>query len=325
MKSIHRLLFVITVLSLWYLTAFLYLSTSFGQEPPRIRHSIKYLFSIDAAVSGSSFRSIDDIFIDSKNREIYVIDSGNRRVVITDIDGGFLYQFPYIYADIKGYVKGISVVEDGTIYVAEERRVLILQYNGKYKRDMDLSSIPGHDTMIIQSMAIDEDTVYIGDGANDRVVTVDRKEEVFLTELKEDMGTNIKLYLDNGGFYIMDPSTATVSRFTREGKLLNRFGKLSGLTGGFSMIADIAVDRKKGRLVVVDFNRLAALFFDRSGEFLFEFGGAQTFRGPRSAAVDEMGRIYIGDGVRKIRVFEVLEEKLESDENPEPGSGPEKG
>jgi DNA-binding beta-propeller fold protein YncE len=276
-------------------------------------------------VSGSSFRSIDDIFIDSKNNEIYVTDSVNRRVVITDIDGGFLYQFPFIYADIKGYVKNISVVEDGTIYVAEEKRVLILQYNGKYKRDMDLSSIPGHDTMVIHSMAIDGDTVYIGDGANDRVVTLDRKDEVFLTELKGDMGSNIKIYLDNGGFYIMDPSTATVSRFTREGKLLNRFGKFSGLVGGFSMISDMAVDTKKGRLVVLDVNRLAALFFDRSGKFLFEFGGPQTFRGPRSAAVDERGRIYIGDAVRKIRVFEVLEEKLEADENTGSGSGPEKG
>jgi DNA-binding beta-propeller fold protein YncE len=276
-------------------------------------------------VSGSSFRSIGDIFIDNKNREIYVVDNGNRRVVITDIDGGFLYQFPYVYADIKGRVKSISVAEDGTIYVAEEKRVLILQYNGKYKRDMDLSSIPGHDTIIIQSMAIEGDTVYIGDSGNNRVVMLDRKEEVFLTQLKEDMGSNIKIYLDDGGFYIMDPSTASVSRFTREGKLLNRFGKLSGLAGGFSMIVDIAVDRKKGRLVVVDINRLAALFFDRSGKFLFEFGGPQTFRSPRTAAVDARGRIYIGDATNNIRVFEVFEEKVEADENPEPGSGPEEG
>jgi DNA-binding beta-propeller fold protein YncE len=316
MKSFHRIPFIITILLLWSLAAFLYASTSFAQKPPPVRRIIRYLYSIDAAVSGRPFLGIKDIFIENKNREIYVIDGGNRRVVITDIEGGFLYQFSFTDAGIGGHINGIAVAEDGTIYVCEQKRVVLLRYNGKYQREMDLSTVPDHDTMILQSIAIEGDTVYLGDGLNNRVVVMDREEEVFLTELKENMGLNINIFLDDGGFYIFDPGTYTVSRFNREGKLLKRFGRLSGLAGGFSMISDMAVDRKNGRLFVLDLNRLAAIFFDRNGNFLFEFGGAQTFRGPVAGAVDERGRVYIGDRVNKIRVFEVIEEEVEEEENP---------
>ncbi|MEK7313139.1 MAG: 6-bladed beta-propeller, partial [Deltaproteobacteria bacterium] len=140
---------------------------------------------------------------------------------------------------------------------------------------------------------------------------------------------NVRLALDSSGFYVMDPATFSVLRFDEDGKYLGRFGRISGLAGGFSQISDIYIDKKNGRVVIVDYNRVAVIFFNRNGDFLFEFGGPSMFKMPTVAAVDDFNKVYVADS-NMIRVFKIEEERFEEpkvdvepESKPEPEPGPE--
>lgn len=268
--------------------------------------TIQYLFSIDAMASGQPFAGVSALFIDNKNSELYALDGGNRRLVITNTEGVFLYQFSYTDAGIKNMPIGIAAADDGKIYFAEGQRVAVTDYRGMYDHDMALSTIPDADKISIQSIAIDGNTVYLG--AVGRVVVMDRKEEKFIAEFKEGLGQNNYIALDDNGMYIRDPGALIIFHLAKDGKLLGHFGKISGLAGGFSMTVDMAVEKKKGWVIVLDTNRVAVIFFDREGKFLFEFGGSELFKWPRAVAADDEGRIYVSDGSGKIRVFQIIED-----------------
>lgn len=281
--------------------------------------TIRYLFSIDAKLSGLPLNGVQSLFIDNKHKELYALDDSNHRVVITDLEGTFLYQFDYADAGVKSAPVGFAVAEDGLLYFAEEKRIIITTYRGIYKRDISLFSIPNLDTMSIQSIAIDEDKIYIGDSGNNRVIVMDRKNEVFLTQfIAQELGKNIYIAADYDGIYIRNPSLFSVLHLDKNGKVLNNFGKVSSLPGGFSMTADITIDRKNGWVIVVDINRLMVIFFDRQGKFLFEFGGPMLFKLPRAAAVDDKNRVYVFDATKRIRVFQVIEPAVVAKPETEP-------
>jgi len=114
--------------------------------------------------------------------------------------------------------------------------------------------------------------------------------------------------MDDAGIYVRDPATFSVYRLDKSGKPLGSFGTVSSLPGGFSMTVDIKVDRKNGRVIVVETNRAAIIFFDREGKFLFEFGGPEILKWPRAVAVDDNNRVYVSDSSQMVRVFEIIEE-----------------
>lgn len=278
-------------------------ATCSGEQSVSIS-SLRYLFSIDAKISGDPFYGVTDIFADNKNNELYFVDEGNKRVVIADMDGTFLYKFNYTEAGIKKPPSGIATAGDGNIYIAEDKRVIVADYRGVYNHDMNLSTIPDIEKLVIQSIGIRDDYLYLGCG--DRIIVMDRKEERFIKEFKEGFGKNANIALDEGGIFILDSAVFSVFHLDINGKPLGRFGRISGLAGGFSMTADIAVDKKNGLVIVVDINRIAVIFFDRDGNFVFEIGGPEVFRWPRAVAVDDYNRVYVSDGTNLVRVFEIV-------------------
>ena len=285
----------------------IYVITSIGFSREAAGVSIKYLFTITAVTSGTHLNGIRSLFVDNKHKELYILDNENKRVVITDLNGVFLYQFKYV--EIRaGSPIGIAGTEDGLIYIAEEKRVVVASYRGVYQKDLDLSTVPDKDKMAIQSFAVEGDMIYLGDSGNGRIVVMDRKKEAFITQFKEGMGANIFIGMDDTGIYIRDPAIFSVFRLDKSGKPLGRFGVVSSLPGGFSMTVDMTVDRKNGRVIVVETNRAAVIFFDREGKFIFEFGGPEIFKWPRAVAVDDKNRVYVSDSSQTVRVFEVAEE-----------------
>lgn len=275
---------------------------------PAIGVTVRYAFSIDGVASGQHFEGISDLFMDNKSDELYVLDQGNKRVVITNTDGVPLYQFNYTDAGVHALPVNIAVADDGKIYIAEEKRVVVTDYRGMYDHDMALSTIPDADKIDIQSIDIEGDTVYLGESRIGRVIVMDRKKEVFVTQFKEGVGKNFHIAINDNGIYIRDSAAFSIFHLDRNGKPLGRFGMISGLAGGFSMIVDMDVHKKNGRVVVVDTNRVAVIFFDRDGKFLFELGGPEIFRWPRAVAVDNKDRVYISDATNKIRVFQIIED-----------------
>ena len=295
---------------------------SFGAD--EVQWRVGYLYTIDSQASGAPFNNIADIIIDNKHNEVLVLDNGNSRVVITDTHGTFLFQFSFTDAGIKGFPRSIAVGDDDVIYVAGEEVVTVVRYNGTYVKDLDLSSIPGADGIAVKSIAVKGGNLYIGDGGKTkRIIIMDRKKEKFIAQYSEGLENNVRLALDSSGFYVMDPAKFGVLRFDEDGKYLGRFGRISGLAGGFSQMSDIYVDKKNGRVVIVDYNRVAVIFFNRNGDFLFEFGGPSLFKMPTVAAVDEFNKVYVADS-NVIRVFKIEEERFEEPKvDVEPESKPE--
>lgn len=288
--------------------------------PLNINFKTRYLFTISAVTSDYPFSEIRDLFIDSKHEELLTLDNGNNRVVITGLNGVFLYQFKYLDAGVKNRPVGIASAEDGLLYIAEQKRVVVTSYRGVYKRIMNISTVPDAAQMSIQSISVDGDRVYLGDVGNKRIIVLDRKKDDFIAQFKDiqlkdpkskktRIMRNFYIAMADEGLYVDDSANFAIFRLDKkDGKPLGVFGIVSSLAGGFSMPIDMTVDRKTGRVIVVDWNRVAVIVFDKEGEFLFEVSGSDIFKGPNAVAAYD-NRIYVADG-SIIRVFLATEETL---------------
>lgn len=237
---------------------------------------VRYLFSIDIKASGTALSSASLIHVDSYNNELFLVDRTNKRIAITDLEGTFMYQFSFAVAGIKS-PKDMVVAKDGKIYFADTDNVVIADYDGRFIKNLDVSHVPRKGKIAFQSVAINEKYLFVGEAYESRVLVFDVETHEFITEYREGLGVGISLALDKDGIYALDPGSFSVYHLDMEGNPKGRFGKISGLPGGFSMPTDIDVNGITGRVAVVDVNRIAIIFFDLEGNFLYEFGGAEMF------------------------------------------------
>ncbi|MBI5826341.1 MAG: NHL repeat-containing protein [Deltaproteobacteria bacterium] len=288
---------------------FLFLSAaSTKAEEPSANYRLKYLFSVDAKTTGYKLRGIIGMYVDETARELYILDGGNRRVVITDTEGTPLYNFR-IPQDKDISFACIVVDKLGRIMIAGGKNIALFDYRGDFKGFIDLSSIPDNETLLIQSMDVDSrNHIYIGSGGGDaRIIELDENGK-FISQIKADgKFMNVNSLSVYNGYTFLDAGNFRIIRLNESGEVVVKFGVLSSLLGGLSMPSGLAVDRLNDRIVVVDTNRMKAILFNRDGRALYEFGGPQMFRWPRAIAVDRQGHIYVGDGSDNVRVFEVVE------------------
>jgi hypothetical protein len=291
----------------------LFLSAAFSRPtaafPEDMIQGIRYLYSFNAETSGSPLGNIGGIYFERTHDELYILDHRLRRVVLTDADGVFIYSFKYTDAGLQALPSDIAVNSEGDIYISEHGRVMVLSFRGVYKRALDLSGVPDASSLDIQSMTFDDEgRLYIG--SLNRLIVLD-KEGNYLFHILADEQANFKnvgaIEVVESGIYILDPAQFSVFRFDREGNFLSRFGKLSGLSGGFSLPVDMSFDRRKERVVVVDLNRYMVIFFNTEGRYLFELGGPTTFNRPSTVTMDERGRFYVSDTTQTVRVFTLIE------------------
>lgn len=277
-------------------------------EEPSDKYRLKYLFSLDAKTTGYKLRGIIGMYVDETARELYILDGGNRRVVITDLEGTPLYNFR-IPQDKDISFASIVVDKLGRIMIAGGKTIALFDYRGDFKGFIDLSSIPDNENMLIQSVDVDtRNHIYIGSGGSDaRIIELDENGR-FISQIKADgkfMNVNsLNVY---NGYTFLDAGNFRIIRLNESGEVAVKFGVLSSLLGGLSMPSGLAVDKLNDRIIVVDTNRMKVILFNRDGRALYEFGGPQMFRWPRAIAVDRQGHIYVGDGSDNVRVFEVVE------------------
>jgi outer membrane protein assembly factor BamB len=272
-------------------------------------YRVKYLNSMDARATGKTHDSVASLYLAPEEGELYVLEPG--RVVISDLAGTPLHHFALM--SLKGVANtAIAVDQQGRILVGGGQNVAIMDYRGDFLGYLSLDNVPEKESLQIQSIAVGGDgSIYIGSsGANARIIKLDASGK-FVSEIKaEKRFVNVVgLTLEDDGFTFLDPGYYTVWRMDWSGNERLRFGKLSSLLGGFSQPAGIALDAARGRILVIDTNRLMVIIFDmKTGASLYEFGGPSVFRWPRRIAVDSDGKVYVADGTGLIRVFEVIVE-----------------
>src|SRR4030066_1581295 len=78
-------------------------------------YHIKYLNSIDGVRTGQAFKGITAIYIDDDAGELYILDAGNGRVVITDLAGVPLLSFRLFKEEGAGLYSSLAVDKKGRI------------------------------------------------------------------------------------------------------------------------------------------------------------------------------------------------------------------
>jgi len=283
-----------------------------GKYNGPIEVRIKRLFGFDAQLSGTLLGWVDQIYIDELNDEIYLLDKKSKRIVVTNLLGGYLFHFNYVLAGVKNPIAFTVDSLSGEIYLSDTNRIAILNYRGEYQGDFNLSQMPGSKNMFIQSLRLvktDEgDFLYIGDNKNRRIVVFTTGGK-YVRTIGGDrwVGNNIKgLYINKDTIFWLDSTGFSVKSVGLDGKNQRSFGRLSSLLGGFSMPSNLAIDDVNKRIIVVDSNRMMVIFFDFDGNTLFEFGGPRLFSWPRAIAVDKNGYVFVADNSGIIRVFNVV-------------------
>ncbi len=273
---------------------------------------VKRLFGFDAQLSGTLLGWVDQIYIDELNDEIYLLDKNSKRIVVTNLLGGYLFHFNYVLAGVKNPIAFTVDSLSGEIYLSDSNRIAILNYRGEYQGDFNLSQMPGSKNIFIQSLRLvksDEgDLLYIGDNKNRRIVVFTTGGK-YVRTIGADrwVGNNIKgLYINKDTIFWLDSTGFSVKSVDLDGKNQRSFGRLSSLLGGFSMPSNMAIDDVNKRIIVVDANRMMIIFFDFEGNTLFEFGGPRLFSWPRAIAVDKNGYVFVADNSGVIRVFNIV-------------------
>ncbi len=230
--------------------------------------AISHLFDITQSDSVALVLPTD---VEVFGSRIYVVDSGNNRLVVLDEKGNTQFS---IGREGQGAGEfqdpvGIGVDRQGQIYVADtgNHRIQVFTAKGKYSGSIAINS--GGEAIRPIDVAVDPETA-----------------NIFVT------GNN----------------NHKVMMFDTNGQLLHEWGGNGADIGKFRYPATIAFARNSSIAVVDVFNTRVQLF-ESNGGFLAKIGEwgvlpGQLFR-PKGIAVDRQGYIYISDSyMNVIQVFD---------------------
>jgi len=229
---------------------------------------ITHLYDLTGGGAAGGLSLPSDVAV--RDNRVYVVDSGNHRVVVFDSQGNYL-QAIGVEGEQTGqfnYPLGIDAGPDGRIYIADRNnlRIQIFTSQGRYQNSFPVTS--GGNRVHPIDIAMDPEG-----------------EELFVT--------------GNDNHHVMV--------FTPEGKPLREWGG-SGLGQGEFRYPGTLAFLQDGRLAVVDILNTRIQVFNQDGSFSLEIGEwgvlhGQLFR-PKGIALDASDQIYVSDSyLNQIQVF----------------------
>ena len=229
--------------------------------------TIKHLFDITESNTGSLVLPTD---VEVDQSRIYVVDSGNNRLVVLGKDGKTQF---IVGREGKGDGEfqdpvGIGVDHEGWIYVADtgNHRIQIFTADGEFSSAFTVTSS--------------------GKPIRPIDVAVDPK---------------------NHHLFVTGNNNHKVMVFERSGRMVREWGGNGAETGSFRYPATIAVTGELDIAVVDVFNTRIQLF-EPNGDFRVAIGEwgvlpGRLFR-PKGIAIDQQGYIYVSDSYMSlIQVF----------------------
>lgn len=210
---------------------------------------------------GSMMKLPSDVAVDEQGR-VYVVDSGNRRVLVYSSSAKYLFSFGS-GKGAEGRLRspvGIAVTKDGRVLVADRgsNRIQVYSRDGKYIKTIKTNRNKTSYTPIDVAVDQNEKRIYVTATAP-------------LHQL---------LILDNNG------------------KILGRIGKPGNNEGEFRYPASVAVSGDD-EIYVVDVLNTRAQVFDETGKFLVTVGSwgvtqGQLFR-PKGITLTKDKHILVSD------------------------------
>ncbi|NOX97084.1 MAG: hypothetical protein GXO98_03280 [Nitrospirae bacterium] len=213
-----------------------------------------------------------------RGNKIYICDTALNTIIIIDMEKK---SFRYFAPDGKGRLEepiNISVDKDGTKYVSDVLRGVVVIFNAANKFSGVLAKEGG---MKPTDVAIGKERIYVTDLKSNKVRVWDKAKKKFLFAIPVENTKEAKLYspvniaLDKeGNLYVSDMGAFRVQKYDREGKFIRSFGSLGDAPGQFARPKGIALD-KEDRLYVVDAAAQLVQIFDPEGKLLLFFGESQ--------------------------------------------------
>jgi sugar lactone lactonase YvrE len=228
------------------------------------------------------------------DRRLYVCDSVAAAVEILDLERKEMDVFAPRGRGRLDTPIHIAVDRDGTRYVADSDRGLVLIYDSRGKTTGALGE---GDAIKPTDVCIDGDRLYVTDlrGRNVRVYRKADRQRLG-TVPAADAGEEARLYqpanltVDSQGcLYVSDAGAFCVKVYDRNGQYVRTVGSHGDTPGQFARPRGIAVDRE-GRLFVVDAAMQNVQVFDAQGRLLLFFGSPGssevTFNLPAGILID---------------------------------------
>ena len=222
-------------------------------------NSLKQLFELSKA-DGVQMQLPTDIAVATDGR-IFVVDSGNDRVVVYDDAGRFLYSFGKT-GNGAGQLEspiGIALDRQNSVYIADthNQRIQVFTTHGTFLGEIALK---------YKGKAVRPIDIAVSNNGKKLYVTENRYHKVLV--------------------------------YSPGGKLLADWGGAGSNPGEFRYPATLQVD-KKDRLYVVDVFNTRVQVFEPNGELHIIVGSwgvlpGQLFR-PKGVAVSEQGDVFVSD------------------------------
>ncbi len=268
-----------------------------SQLVPRFKFAIRGFYN-------DHFQNPSAIFIDRKEKELYVADNGRGEVMIFTLDGTPVFRF--------GRRKGLSapkdlVVRDGSIYVVEEGKPHILIYNYRGELEKRLKPVEDEDFMP-GNMEMDErGYLYITDIKNGGCLVLDREDKP-VARIAQGLKPISSVAVGRRVIYFIAPfyRGRVIHLYTKEGKYLKSFEAIEGRGGSLGLPVAGRVDREDN-LWLVDSLR-GIIVYTQEGKRIMEFGGGPPLRELLEFPIDidfsDDNVIYILEkGRKRISVF----------------------
>jgi DNA-binding beta-propeller fold protein YncE len=255
------------------------------------------------------------------NERIYIVDSGNSRVLCYSKDGDYLFAFgsPGEGEDQLLAPVGIATAADGSVFVADRgnRRIQIFDENGKYL--MTIPTRSGDQTATPVDVAVDRSgMIYVtitkpfhrvlvfGEGAGKgEVKSIWGKPGNNLGEFR--YPATIAVGPDKN-IYIVDVFNSRIQVFNEKGEPVITIGSWGITPGNLFRPKGIAVGQD-GMVAVSDSYLEVVQLFDSNTRFkavLGENGDFAHFTTPTGLAMDKRGRLYIAEMLaNKVTVLEL--------------------
>jgi len=205
----------------------------------------------------------------------YICDTGADAVEIADLKKRKLNFFQPGGEGTLGLPINIAVDTDGTRYIADTGRNMVLVYNG----DNYAGGLGKANEMKPCGVALTKSRIYVTDLQNHCVRVYDKaSRNLLFTFPKPGSDKKARLYSptnvaidQQGRVDVSDTGGFCVNIYDAEGNFLRTFGGIGLSPGRFARPKGIAVDRE-GRIYVVDASTELVQLFDPQGQVLMYFG-----------------------------------------------------
>jgi DNA-binding beta-propeller fold protein YncE len=257
---------------------------------------------------GSKLMFPSFVLTDPVNKEIYVVDSKSRILILThDL-------FPVHTLGKRDGIEtpqGIAFDTRGNLYVSQtatdnypKNRISVYSPCLKWKRDIYFTGFKEAEAFVPYRIAADENgNLLVVANHFPGVLYIDNMGQLIEILSPEEEGkkskiNNVTIDID-GNIYMVSEEAGRIYKYNKNREFVLEFGEKGGSPGKLSRPKAVSVDTRSGNMYVVDYMRHSIAIYNKEGQFIYEFGGLGWgegwFQYPIDLTVDQEGRLMVAD------------------------------